>query len=89
MATANLVQFAGKLYADHIISYSVMEEANLQLHTPSRVSSILMSAIISKVKAKPKLLKRFVSVLKEEGSDIFDKMAGKLETALEKIMLES
>ena len=59
-----------------------MDKANLPNLTKDEKSYVLLSAIMSGVEAKHKLFKRFVSLLKEEGSDIFDEIAGKLESAL-------
>ena len=52
--------------------------------TKTKLSSVLLSAIMSGVKAKPKYFKRFVEVLRKEGSDIFDEIAEKLESLCQK-----
>ena len=83
MATADLVQFSGTLYAKCLINNSAMDKANLPNLTKDEKSYALLSAIMCGVEAKPKLFKRFIRVLKKEGSDIFDGIAGKLESALE------
>ena len=57
-----------------------MDKVNLPNLTKDEKSYVLLSAIMSSVEAKPKLFKRFVDMLKEEG---FDEIAGKLEFALE------
>ena len=84
MATADLVQFSGTLYAIHIINKSAVEETNQPTLTETWKSSILVSAIMCSVEAKPKLFKRFVGLLKEEGSDILDEIARKLESTFSK-----
>ena len=60
MATADLIQFSGTLYARHIINKSVMEEVNQSMLTKTKMNSVLVLAIMSSVEAKPRLFHKFI-----------------------------
>ena len=79
-AIADPLDLAWKLFAKEIIEKATKDEIVLPNQTVTVKNSILVSAVMRRVEARPSLFPQFVELLKENGDRILRELGGKLET---------
>ena len=77
---ADPLDLAWKLFANKIIEAATKDEVDLPNLTVTKKNSILVSAVMRRVEARPSLFHQFVDVLKDNGDHILRELGEKLET---------
>ena len=79
-AIADPLELSWKFFAEEIIEEATKDEVDLPNLTVAKKNSILVSAVMKRVEARPSLFHRSIDLLKEDGDDILRELGGKLET---------
>ena len=84
-AIADPLVLSWKLFAEEIIEEATKDEVDLPNLTATKKNSILVSAVMRRVEARPSLFHCFVDVLKDERNYILRELGGKLETTFSEL----
>ena len=72
------------LFSKNVIDRATKDEVDRYDLTLRKKSNILLTAVINRVEARPKLFYEFLKVLKEDGDDILRELADKLKGTISK-----